>query len=372
MGNETNYVVNEVLCFISSALDSKTTDYIIGNCLPFYSQIKIREAKDLLCTLINEKPTRRRGENAIKLELSDIIEIIRKCHEEDLKLPTFVTTTFNSLPPSPGFETMGAVLVDLMDQITCLRNEIKLIKNTAANEKILMDDTAMIKDDLNFIKDRIKSFQPQIDELYVNRLHKEKDISLVSEKSISPLEIEKFEQFLDNYDLGNKKTFDPSAPSLSQLTQGDSYATVSARPPVLRPSSHLKANETTKPEKTFDQNKQPDGFIEVRKRRRNTGIIGTKKDNTSTNIKSANRQLDLYVGNFDSSIACETISEYVSVNNDIKVFDCIELTSNKYFKSFKLSVGSNDRDKLLVSNLWPEGIICRKFYSKINKNTKSN
>ena len=155
------------------------------------------------------------------------------------------------MSPYPEFEAMGAVLVDLMDQITCLRNEIKLIKNTAANEKILMDDTAMIKDDLNFIKDRIKSFQPQIDELCVNQLHKEKDISLDSEKSISPLEIEKFEQFLDNYDLGNKKTFDPSAPSLSQLTQGDSYATVSARPPVLRPSSHLKANETTKPEKTL-------------------------------------------------------------------------------------------------------------------------
>ena len=141
MGNEDNYVVNDILCFISSAMDSKTTDYIIRNCLPFYRQNKIQEAKDLLCELVNKKSNRRRGDNAMKLDITDMVEIIRHCNEEEFKLHTFVTVTFNSLPPAPGFEAMGAVLIDLMDQITCLRNEIKLIKNTAANEKILIDDT---------------------------------------------------------------------------------------------------------------------------------------------------------------------------------------------------------------------------------------
>ena len=69
--------------------------------------------------MINEKSTSRHGENAIKWKLCDIIEIIRKCHEEDLKLLTFVTTTLKYLSPYPEFEAMGAVLVDLMDQITC-------------------------------------------------------------------------------------------------------------------------------------------------------------------------------------------------------------------------------------------------------------
>ena len=41
-----------------------------------------------------------------------------------------------------------------------------------------MDDIAMIKNDLNLIKDEIKSFQSQIHELYVHQLRKEKDISM--------------------------------------------------------------------------------------------------------------------------------------------------------------------------------------------------
>ena len=161
---------------------------------------------------------------------------------------------------------------------------------------------------------------------------------------------------------------------MSQLTQNVSYATMTSREPVLQPpaSSRFNGKNALKSDKLHSAMKQPDGSNEVRGRRRNAGIIGTRKGNVSTNIKSANRRLDVYVGNLDSSSTCESISEYVSNDNDIKVFDCIELTSNQYFKSFKLTVSSNDRDKLLVSDLWPEGIICRKFYSKNKQSTKNN
>ena len=48
----------------------------------------------------------------------------------------------------------------------------------------------------------------------------------------------------------------------------------------------------------------------------------------------------------------------------IKVHKCEPLESrSKLSKSFKLSLNRNDRYRLLNPDVWPEDIICRKFYS---------
>ena len=54
------------------------------------------------------------------------------------------------------------------------------------------------------------------------------------------------------------------------------------------------------------------------------------------------------------------------VKNDIGItFEkCETLKSrNPNNKSFKLSLAINDRNKLLAPEVWPEGIVCMKFYN---------
>ena len=49
---------------------------------------------------------------------------------------------------------------------------------------------------------------------------------------------------------------------------------------------------------------------------------------------------------------------------DIVVNKCETLVSrNENSKSFKVTLNLVDRQKLLSPDVWPEGIICRKFYS---------
>ena len=53
---------------------------------------------------------------------------------------------------------------------------------------------------------------------------------------------------------------------------------------------------------------------------------------------------------------------------NIVVQKCQLLASkNENSKSFKVTLKLNDRQKLLSSEVWPEGIICRKFYSPRNQ-----
>ena len=48
----------------------------------------------------------------------------------------------------------------------------------------------------------------------------------------------------------------------------------------------------------------------------------------------------------------------------IKVQKCEALeTRSTVSKSFKVSLNINDRQKLLNPDIWPENIICRKFYN---------
>ena len=52
----------------------------------------------------------------------------------------------------------------------------------------------------------------------------------------------------------------------------------------------------------------------------------------------------------------------------IKVQKCEPLNSKSTLsRSFKLSLHVNDRYKLLSPDVWPEDIICRKFYSPRHK-----
>ena len=103
-----------------------------------------------------------------------------------------------------------------------------------------------------------------------------------------------------------------------------------------------------------------------RRRNRNkktlNGIIGTKKSNCNL-IKSASIYYDLYIGNCHTSLTIDNLKEYSKIETSIDVKDIEELqTKRKFSKSFKITTTSHERDTLLMHDVWPEGIICRKFF----------
>ena len=49
---------------------------------------------------------------------------------------------------------------------------------------------------------------------------------------------------------------------------------------------------------------------------------------------------------------------------------CESLSSSDDWRSFKLSMGRDDRDKLLKADVWPEGVFVRKFFKVKSSNNQ--
>ena len=102
--------------------------------------------------------------------------------------------------------------------------------------------------------------------------------------------------------------------------------------------------------------------------RRNNIIIGNRQNSDSTEFSGGERVFDLYVGGCNTDSSSENIADYCR-RNGVVVKNSESLPQNlQWVKSFKISVGENDREKLLKSEFWPLGIYVRKFYRRKTRN----
>ena len=151
-----NVYINDILCFISTAMNSKTNEYIIQSCMSFYEVNKIKDAKAILCSFNDERPVKRRGDEAKVNEIKDIIELIRKYDENKISLPVFAAGSFDSLPPGSGYEVISPIIIDLIDQIKLLKDEIQMLKNVNTSNNIEINLLNQLKDDMNEVKASVR------------------------------------------------------------------------------------------------------------------------------------------------------------------------------------------------------------------------
>ena len=108
-----------------------------------------------------------------------------------------------------------------------------------------------------------------------------------------------------------------------------------------------------------------DGFtiVDNRRRKKKVNIVGSRKP-VNGSIKSATKSADLYVGNCDPEVTVESLTQYLLDEMQIKIDKGEQLVSrNPNCASFKISLNLSDRMKLLSPDVWPEGVICRKYYN---------
>ena len=131
----------------------------------------------------------------------------------------------------------------------------------------------------------------------------------------------------------------------------------------------FEISETTSKDNRSAVTALDDGYQLVQnKRKRAANIVGSKKANGDGKLRGAVQVADIYLGNCNLDVTPELIVEYVRNEMNIVVENCQPLESrNKNCKSFKISLRSYDRPKVLVPEVWPEGIVCRKFFNPRKK-----
>ena len=209
-------IVNNVLCYASTARHSMKTEDIIRICISFYKESDILKSKDLLCELLVKKSIRRRNEKRLVNEMHDIMDMLSKCDDEELSLPMFVVSTHDALPPSSGFEVVASHIVELIEEISNLRKEVQQLRESRRSEDIFYQDVGFIKEDVLTLKGEMRKLNHK---LLGDELRRE---SLIIEKIENSPQMSKLNAEIRN---GNSKGCNDTPVVCENVTtQNDSFA----------------------------------------------------------------------------------------------------------------------------------------------------
>ena len=277
---------------------------------------------------------------------------------------------------------ISVTMLSLIDQINLLKDEIKSLKETTSKDDILLNDITIVKEDLMDIRGNLRDIKMKIYEGEIRRLSVENGIN-ISGVNLSKLE-KKFQGHtavsepsplklnLDENNIENEDYVDCLSSDL-QIRKDTSYSQVlKLNPPIISNDKCVTFRKNLSgidkiSEKVYQNNKKFEALEIRNKSRRNLqsfNIVGKKKY-TKSNLSSAPRFFDIYIGNCNLQTSEDDIKCNIKEECQIDVSGCELLDSfGRKSKSFKVSATYDERDVLLNANLWPAGIICRKFYNK--------
>ena len=163
--------INNLLCFISSAINDYSNSVLKNLVFSFYSLEEIKEAKELLSNLIERDVVNRRDPERKRKKTDDLFtffnEFFIKNHNDK-----FVTDSYKKLLPV-GMEFIAPILINLSEEVSRLNGivaEISDIKSEIVNTtdivQSLKQDFKNLNKHNNFINksevDYQNNFDPQI------------------------------------------------------------------------------------------------------------------------------------------------------------------------------------------------------------------
>ena len=414
---------------MSTARHCMRSDDIIRACLVFYKDEDITKGKDLLYEIGGERSIRRRNENRIIHELQDILDLFKKCDDNNRKIPKFVADTYNGMPPSSGFDIVAQAIQSLIQETADLKKEIESLKDGRNIQEVINHDNRIMQEDLLIIKGELRKLNHKFinDDMRRNSMVLDTLSSTFGHGSKTPkknctsdLYFGAFGQSIvrsnsapfviqedldgpsappasqeDFYVLNrllNDKGGTPSAPLYDKSFNNSRLSTTAngiIHNDAPQPSSHeegklldgvegrksLKrdgiekrpqADVVDEPDSVGDVVSDNDGFTIVRNRKKRKNVVGSRR---TSSLKSAVRMGDLYIGNCETSVTVQLLTTYIKDELSINIQGCEQLNSNNaHCKSFKVTLNMKDRQKLLSPDFWPEGIVCRKFFSSRKSN----
>ena len=353
--NLENVILNDVLCFLSTIRDSQAHDDIVAIAVAFYKSEVIKQAKEKLFEICNEKLIARRSTrehpNPSVPDLKDVLDLFIKMEGKNFVLPKFVANSYASMPPQSGFVGIAHMIGSLRDEIAALKTELSQIRENRDKDIKSLEDICDVKQDIKDIK-IILSVRPAplVTPNNENITTTNKQNNCASSKEIKTAPMEE-----------NDKS---APPRLSYLD-------------AFRSKPGPFAGEGQRKNYNYGSGSSPNKNIvksrneqERRKAAPYANTSGTSGNYYNRSNPTYNSKIyDIYIGG--CNVACQSIDAVRYCNSITKgeIINCVELeTRSGLYKSYKITLNLNDREKLLTYNYWPRGIIVRKFYNSRGRN----
>ena len=413
----SNAILSDVLCFLTSARNTLTSDQIILNATAFFKDESIIKSKEMLFEIAGERPIKRKAcqsqPNPAVANLDDMLQLLEKLEDKSFQLPSFVVNNYMSLPPNAGFEGLASVMCSLRDELASLRSEVSELRKFNEKDARALGNVESIIQDVSEIKTLIQHISSSnnagsyVRPTRVNEIIQEHaQAQNLTQNSVHQDENEIHQQGAELQqnvssaeNMANQASEEFSAPEInptsqvqlySQAVQSSPNGPTTGRAEVAQQSgsgfSHaIRGGRNGSRRGGYDGAGPAGGgrggfmvrgrgvshgsasngnFRGVNRQSNNRVPRSIHGTNTNvTRITSAQRMLDLFVSGCSLNTNEGDITSLCD-SNDIAVESCTILdTRRQWCRCFKLTIAANDRDKLMNEEIWPMGIYVQKYFS---------
>ena len=99
------------------------------------------------------------------------------------------------------------------------------------------------------------------------------------------------------------------------------------------------------------------------KRQKRAAIIGKRQNEK---IKSGTKYTDLFISRVHNDVPIDDLKEFIEEEGiNIIAMERVSHTESR-MQSFNLTICSQDKDSVLNDSFWPEGVMCRQFFTRRN------
>lgn len=345
-----NAVVNDVLCFVSTARSSMPHDKVTLSAVAYYTEEDIKKAKDVVFEIAGDRPVNRRPcashPNPSVADIGDILGLFEKMEQQKFLFPDFLARGYASIPPASGFEALAAVMCSLRDELSNLKFEIAECRSASQRDHNVLEDVRCVKADIMDIKiilnEKVKktTSAPTYAAVATGEASNDNLTGRQNSKASSDVNSAGSSILSKQTNCGDKAN--------ANVINAHSSQTNTAN--VVRPGGN------SGPLGSGNKKRGP-----PRPSARRSNIVGTKVDSTAR-ISGVERVLDVFVGGCSLDAEEADITEFCKAGG-VVVKKCEFLpTKSPWYTSFKVSLRQTDRDKVLDPDFWPCNIFVRKYF----------
>lgn len=374
-------IINNCLCFVSTARDTLTKDDIIDIGFAFFDEDTIKEAKEILYNIHTLKQhvlnNRRQGPNKKHSNFIDIYNMFEVAEEKKCELPIFLANGWNTMPcVRSSMDPLTNNITSLCETVLTLQKDIACLRESNIKLSEQMNINVDVREELADIKKL----------LLTNNSAKNMKIIKAVPSTITE-EQENGSLPLPEVKKNNKKNNKNKNNSYEKIkNKNNSYANAVAKEMdqvVIMPENQqtpTKLDEVSSKTTTIENTKkhewqlvQNKRYTQNKKVTKNINVIkqvkGNRKFEEKVDFAPEERNYDLYIGGCNINTIPIQLINFCMTHHKINVIKCEDMQLPHISKKFfKMCVNVKDRDTLLDPYMWPHGVIVRKFTTKkVNK-----
>ncbi|XP_070546947.1 uncharacterized protein [Ptychodera flava] len=382
-------IVNELLCFVWNKIDVLPSDMIVKLCVDTYDDKDVEQAKRLLfdsCNFDRSRFIRRQGQNKRSNNVQDMLALFHELDECDV--PCFVASDLSRLPPIDVSHIDVSVLIK---EIRVLQREVSQLKGNSTldnRETGLQAELVSLRVELNSMKESLlkqvthseSHSEPQllcnseqkrdtgacITDTSPHFRHPNKEVAVSGEGLESDFDEQETivkQVFRPSYcdvakNARSSAINDQSSAKVISIGQGVTFDVPTRLPSTSSCHDYTSVNHRHRSARRSNK-------------RSKTFITGSNTETCTLKAVNTAPRVELFVSRLSPQTTADEITSHLH-NIGFKDVKSVPLqTKYDTYSSFKLITTSDNSKGILNPNVWPSGILVRKFYHARNTQQSS-